>query len=393
MYDGLCFLHSSDHFFIESEFLSSTWLLSLLSLPSLQDSDGLLGSVLALLNVDVLRPFLSSFSSLRSLLVGTGSPCVGFSVAKTDPRGTLDPASALVAVLPCLLAHLHALLPAEVQIFFYLENVPMDDPERILQCQHLITSCLGVPSHLLDGALISASSRRRRIWTNMAVQPLRASGVDVSTGLQEGWRPLWEFPSGTPRPDVRFGTFTRGFDVGFPREVPDEFKSFQRMGLHAYHDRLLLYKPGASPELLQQLKQRVSSEVRIKTSGLRVAGSAALQARCRLASWIHREGGSAVLRPPSGSERDVIMGFPAGASALPSDPDSSFVLAQMGATGNTFLVPMISHVLQSYAAFIRQGASPLRPGWTRSSLPAQLSFRDTLAGLLPSGVSVGGFTR
>ena len=340
-----------------------------------------------------MRPFLRSFSTLRSLLLSVGSPCVGFSVAKTDPRGTLDPASALVAVLPCLLAHLHALLPADVQIFFYLENVPMDEPGRILQCQQLITSCLGVPSHLLDGSLISASSRKRRIWTNMTVSPLRASGVDVSVGLQDGWRPLWEFPSGIRRPDVRFGTFTRGFDIGFPREVPAEFKSFQRMGLHAYHDRLLLYKPGASADLLRQLQQHVTSEVRIKTAGLRVADSAAMRARCKLASWIHREGGCDVLRTPSGKERDVIMGFPAGASALPSDPDSPFVLAQMGATGNTFLVPMISHVLQSYAAFIHRGVSPLRPAWTRASLPSQLSFNDTLAGLLPSGITVGGLTR
>ena len=326
---------------------------------------------------------------MKSCLVAAGAPCVGFSEAKDDPQGTFDPASALVAILPTLLGLLNELLPESVAIFFYLENVRMEEPASILRCQELLTACLQVPSTLLDGTLISASSRKRRIWTNLHLEPLRAVGVDTTACLQDGWIPLWEFPSGTPRPDLRFGTFTRGFAPGFPHEVPAQYKSFPRMGLHAYHDRLLVYRPGAPSALLQQLREKVQTSVRIKTKTLRHPDSPALLARAKLASWIHREGGDQVLRPPSGSERDVIMGFPAGASSLPSDPDSNFVLAQMEATGNTFLVPMISHVLHHYAAFVHSPtqppANPFVSGWSRQHLPPRRSFQDNLKLLQPSG--------
>ncbi len=90
------------------------------------------------------------------------------------------------------------------------------------------------------------------------------------------------------RPDLRFGTFTRGFDVHQPPEVPSDMKSFPRLPCHAYSDRLMVVKQNLTPAEKDVLTKWFSSSVRIQTVGLRERGSQAMRARLSLVKWIHQ---------------------------------------------------------------------------------------------------------
>ena len=210
----------------------------------------------------------------------------------------------------------------------------------------------------------------------MSLPPLEPSSVDVSLCLADGWRPLWEFPGRERRPDLRFSTFLRPFARGFPSEYPADY---ERLPLHSYSDRGLVYLPGAAQPLLEELKSYVESSVRINTKDVEKAGSAAMQARARLAEWIHKEQGSAILRPLSGWERDVALGFPRGASSLPGEESSGFVFGQLSATGNSFAVPVLAHILRPIArALLQHQPVDIGVGW-----PAAKSKEVALKTLVP----------
>ena len=351
---------------------------------------------MAAMNIEVVRKFLKSFPNLQSVLIISGSPCVGFSPAKTHPQGTFDPASRLIACMPTFLAIIKSILSETIAVFFLFENVVMDANDLVKKCVPLIDAAVNIESAVIDSKLICGTSRPRRYWTNLAFSTPSAVRVDARRYLTSGWLPLWEFPSGQPRPDVHFGTFTRGFPPGLPFEVPSEFKSFPRYPLHSYHDRLMVYLPTTSAENLKTIAEWVKSSIRIKTFDIRNADGSSLRARGRLAKFIHVDNGHQFLRPLSCVERERLMGFPDGASSLPSDETlgSFFNLDQSRAIGNAFNVHMIKHLLMPYASFVHgriSAAQAVSSSWSFSSLPSECSFESVLRSIQPP--SSGGRTR
>ena len=341
------------------------------------------------MNIEGVRQLLQSFPNLKSVLVTSGSPCVGFSSAKTNARGTFDKASCLIACMPAFLAILKASLPSSVITFYLFENVIMDANDLVQRCVPLIDQAFNCKSTIVDSKIVSGTSRPRRYWSNLAFNLPSPVKVDASRVLAAGWRPLWEFPAGQPRPDVHFGTFTRGFDVGLPEEVLPEFKSFPRYPLHSYHDRLMVYLPTASSDDLAKIADWIKSSIRIKTADIRDVGGSSGLARGRLAKFIHTQQGHKFLRPLSCVERERLMGFPDGASSLPSDKTTGdfFNLEQSRAIGNAFSVGMIRYLLMPYAHFVhnRHPASAAMPSsWSASALPDECDFAAVLRSIQPS---------
>ena len=109
----------------------------------------------------------------------------------------------------------------------------------------------------------------------------------------------------------------------------------------------------------------MTSSIRINTSNLRQSGSPAQKARGDLCRWIHCSGGSEVLRPLFGWERDLALGFPRGASSLPGDGSDEFVFV---------------HALAPLAAFLlRDEPLPLLDGF-----PQARTEDEALASFIPS---------
>ena len=89
------------------------------------------------------------------------------------------------------------------------------------------------------------------------------------------------------------------------------------------------------------------------------------------------------------------MGFPVGASALPSDQlvGNFFNLDQSRAIGNAFNVHVIKHLLTPYASFVHgriPASQALAPSWSFSSLPSEHNFESVLRSIQPS---LGGQSR
>ena len=357
------------------------------ALSSVPDLDGAIGSALALIaNPDRFVSWLSKFSKLALILIAGGSPCVGFSRAKSVARGTLDPESRKIVVFPLILAILNARLP-HVQVVFLAENVLMDASPWTSACKLLIDRCLGVQPFLGKASLVAHCDRDRLFWTNLPHVDMAPVQMDTRSILDDGWRPLWEFPSGESQPDLRFCTFTRGFPQGQPPELSDDQKSFPRLPLHSYQIKGLVYLASADKASLAQVSSWLRRSVNISTKELRDTGSKCIEARADLAKWIHLGGGDSVLRPLNGAERDAALGFPRGASALPADPRSSLVLDQTQATGNAFSPPVVAHVLRPLTRVFNLSS---RPDFPRPA-PTELDPTAVLNSLVPQ--SSGGTRR
>ena len=264
----------------------------------------------------------------------------------------------------------------------------MDANELVKRCIPLLDDAIKVKSIVIDSKLVCGTSRPRRYWTNLSVTQPSPSKSDPRRCLSPGWLPLWEFPSGQPRPDVHFGTFTRGFAAGLPFEVPSEFKTFARYPLHAYHDRLMVYLQSTTPQVQRVIADWVRSAIRIKTDDIRDKDGVSLKARGRLAKFIHVDGGHRFLRPLSCLERERLMGFPEGASALPEDEllGDFFNLDQSRAIGNAFNVHVIKHLLMPYASFVNGHATAsqaVSSSWSFSSLPSECDFESVLRSVQP----------
>ena len=349
------------------------------ALSCVPDLEGNIGSALALsADPDRFISWLSKFSKLALILIAGGSPCVGFSRAKTSAQGTLDKESRKIVVFPLLLAILNARLP-QVQVVFLAENVLMDATPWTSACKLLIDDCFGVKPFLGKASALTACDRDRLFWTNLPHQDMAPIQVDTRSILDDGWRPLWEFPNGEPQPDLRFCTFTRGFPPGAPSELNSEQKSFPRLPLHSYQLKGLVYLASADRESLSQVSTWLRSSINICTKDLRSPDSQCIAARAALAKWIHLEGGDRLLRPLNGGERDVALGFPRGASALPSDESSQFVLHQTQATGNAFSPPVVAHVLRPLTAVFNFSAPP---SFNRPA-PVELDPKVVLSSLVP----------
>ena len=92
-------------------------------------------------------------------LVGAGSPCQGFSFAGKKLAFN-DPRSKLFFVFVDILNHIKSLNP---NVIFLLENVKMKSEH-----EDVITGYCGMPPIRIDSKLVSAQSRKRLYWTNIA---------------------------------------------------------------------------------------------------------------------------------------------------------------------------------------------------------------------------------
>ena len=89
------------------------------------DSEGLKGSVFALTDDDcsLLRAPLDACSTLKLVVIGGGSPCVGFSGANPGGLGINDAASNMLWTIPVLAAQARKTLASICLVVFFLENV------------------------------------------------------------------------------------------------------------------------------------------------------------------------------------------------------------------------------------------------------------------------------
>jgi len=95
-------------------------------------------------------------------IIGSGSPCQGFSFAGKQLAFD-DPRSALFFVFVEILEHTKKLNP---NVIFLLENVKMKKEHELV-----ITKYMGVAPIEINAALVSAQNRRRLFWTNIKNEP------------------------------------------------------------------------------------------------------------------------------------------------------------------------------------------------------------------------------
>ena len=340
-------------------------------LSPLVDSKGLLGSVFALTDNDflLLRKFLQLNPDLQHISVVGGSPCVGFSAANVRRRGIDDPASNAMWVLPVLANRLWTFTrdrSAPPSVGFILENVAM------LKSQEAgVSKAMGVQPLLLDAGKLGPVTRARNFWTNYEVGPLSGHKITLEETLTPGWAPLRSLLK-TPSSDERFRTLLRPFPPGQPFEFKAEF---WRLPLSTYDERGLVYLKSASASQLREIERWIHGAMRINTTELKTPGSTAVLRRGELATWIHTQGGSRLVRPLLADERDVAMGFPRGASG-PRDSGRSDEWARMAATGNAFSVPVMA-VVAAQLAQACQGHAPR----LRSGVPSMTSASEALVAL------------
>ena len=369
-------------------------------LSDIEDSTGCSGSCFAVLDMlddfqQVLMEMLPPNGQLLSILVAGGHPCKGNSKARTVPQGSADPESQKVIIFPMVIGRLLQLPLQGVKIVHMIENVKMDANPEVKESATRITAVMKVEPVELDSRDITAGARPRTFWSNLIVPPLTPVQCNAQLVLRDHWKPLWEL-NGQVKPDCRFATFLRGFPPGQPPEVDAQFKSFHRLPLHCYSEKGLVFNSQASASELATIKQWVSTHVNIKTSDLRdiksSAGRKQRQLRGQLARWIHVEGGRKLLRPLDARERERVLGFPPLSSALPDDPtdvtsdDGHYVHHQMQATGNSFSVPVVAHVIRPWCSWVINGGELAM----HSGLPSIFEKNEVLKAILPSGSPAGG---
>ena len=354
-------------------------------LSSAPDSKGLVGSVLWLVEGG-LQALLLAHPSILSILITGGSPCVGFSAAKVNGKGIDDSESRKMWVMPVIITQARNLLASRGRgsfVAFILENVRMKPA-----CEQAVSRTMGVPALPIDAGLVCACARPRLFWTNLVTEPPAARVIDPSSVLDAGWRPLWELASSasTASTSSRFSTFLRPFSAGFPYEFP---ASYPRLPLSSYSLRGLVYKADSTNSELEIIHSWIKSSINIDTNSIKEKGSPSQVARGLLCDWIHQQGGSRILRPLRAHERDLALGFPAGASSL-ADEDSSdgFGWPCQLATGNSFAVPVLAHVAQPVVDSVLSGNDfVVLPGFpsvlTEDEALISLGSQTTSSGNIP----------
>ena len=303
------------------------------------------GSVLALVSEDCrrLRELELLAPRLRHIQVCAGSPCQGFSVAGRG-RGVDDPRSALIWTVMAVIATAQEIFAGtRVSVAYLLENVAsMPDAQR-----DAISRVLGVQPQKVDAATVTPGTRERLFWASSGHVDIQPVDVPLLSVLDPGWRPGWEILNDARSGQVtrKFRTLLTPFGPGSPPECPLEFS---RLPLSTYDERGLVFLPRGSPAALDQARRFVESAMRISTRDLKVRDSPVVLARTKLVEWIHCQGGKEVLRPLSADERERVLGFPSGWSALrPNDefPADAVDFQRLYVTGNAFAPPVVRQIL------------------------------------------------
>ena len=353
---------------------SSGWL----NLSDDRDTSGETGSVLALTdnNCRLLRTTLDHHKEVTHVLFAGGSPCQGFSRANPNSKGVRDPRSALIWVFHALPAAAMAHLGGRASVAVVLENVVMKNSS----IEGNVSRLLGSTPQLANANLWTSCDRDRNFWSSYPSSPLPDSGgpqPDFDAVLFPGWRPLWELTGSNRRP--RFSCFLRPWPPGGPQE---NITSFWKFSLHRYDDHGLVYRPDSPPEVLKKIVELVTGASNNKA--VKQQGSAAHSSRADLCNWIHAGGGDKYLRPLNANERDVALGFPSGASRLPTGYPTNKLGEEFERcllSGNAWSPPAAAHVLKHLSRHILEG-SPLE---TNLAIPKFVSVDATLTFLQPDG--------
>ena len=329
-----------------------------LFVSSVADSDGFIGSVLALTEngCELVRTILETYTSVTDILVTAGSPCQGFSEANPNAKGIGDRRSYLVWVVPVIVKAFfrHSkTLRRRTRIGYLLENVPPKPAfegifNRIFKCS----------STAICNGIFTAVERRRLFWANFDFPIPQPSEVNVYEYLDKDWRPLWELFH-EPKPSTRFRCLLRSF----PPNLPVEFRrQWRRYPLSMYSLFHLVYLATASEEDLEDVKFRVRQGIILSAdSELRRVGPSneAILRRGALATWIHREGGHRLLRHLHVHEMEKMMGFPVGTSRLPDDGPSADIdptcWGPRDVIGNAFAIPTIKYIFSHIIPHIMSG--------------------------------------
>ena len=269
--------------------------------------------------------------------------------------------------LPVLATRLRHQLPPSVSVVFFLENVDMAASRK-----PPIDEVLGVTGLKACASRCLPCNRPREFWSNLIFELSSPKEVSATSVLDSGWRPLWELLGGTSK--SKFGTFLRPFPPGKPREFP---AAYTRLPLSTYSETGLVYRPDAPPEVLAKIKDLTRRCARCDTRDLKTVGGSAVKLRGELCDYVHSSGLRWV-RPLNGRERDLCLGFPPDASALPGEePESSINWGRLEATGNSYAVSVVADLLRPLAeAILSSSVPPLRPGF-----PSTMTAADALAAL------------
>ncbi len=290
----------------------------------------------------------------------------------------------LVPVLISLAKVLMLKVSATSSVMFALENVV----PKLDSWQQGISACMGLEPVRLEAFSVAACSRLRLFWTNIDCGPLPTPDLDPASALEAPWRPLWDlFPDKVDSEKKRFGTFLRSFGPGAPREFP---RPYPRLPLSSYSTTGLVYNSECSAEERSLIIDGCKKGVFVSVKDLRTVGASCIKVRGALVDRIHFSGHH-LLRPLHHGERELAMGFPKGASLIKGDIAGSdgFIWGGIDLTGNSFVVPVISHLLKPWADHLTQGA-PLRllPG-----SPDVHSEKEAMALLVGTPSKEGNSTR
>ena len=162
-------------------------------LSDYQDSSNTIGSAIAPLedNDAFFTSLLRQLPDLRLIFVCSGSPCVGFSRAKTNRQGVKDPESEKIWVLPVAVARLDllckSLFTEVVSIAFICENADMSETPDDLRNRQAIRDTLKVDPILIQASKRCACDRNLigRIWSSKTSSSGRhpISGTRVASAL------------------------------------------------------------------------------------------------------------------------------------------------------------------------------------------------------------------
>ena len=356
-----------------------------LVLSNWRDRAGDVGSVLALVEDDcrLMVSILRENPSAEHVLITGGSPCQGLSRARSNAKGVYDPRSALIWVFHALAHKAIEFSAGSRSVALVIENVVMHSdcvvPDNI-------SKLFGAKPQRPNANLWTHCDRDRYYWSSYRAHPLPTPGQrpDCSSILREGWRPLWELIG--DKASSHFSVFLRPF---LPQLPSEHVTSFWKYPLHRYDERGLVYRPDSPEDILVKIRGFIYSAMRgLPTSRLRDPRSEINKARSQLCAWIHLEGGSSWLRPLDADERDQALGYPRGASGLPSDFHTSpegLEFDRCGLTGNAWAPPAAAHVLAPLRDHVLHGA-PLE---VSLKVPVFSSKEDTLRLIQPSKEFLG----
>ena len=304
------------------------------SLSRGQDQSGLSGSV-GWLTDDRFRNLKSLVSSpdLASVLVISGSPCVGFTKIKKGNIGVEDRESVKIWMAVAIVAFLRA--NTELIIHHLFENVDMLEHHKAA-----ISSVMGSQPTLIEAGRLCGCRRPRLYWSSLPVEPITGIGIEPTTCLENGWIPAWEL--GNSKQDhPRFGTFLRPFEPHRPKECKNV--PYPRLPLSSYTWKGLVVNSAASQHEREEIRCMLTHAASAK-GDIQDAASERFEAHLKIADFIHLHGGERVLRPLTPSEREACLGFPPGASGS----ESASPWHRMATLGNTFAVPVLAHLLRSW---------------------------------------------